>query len=161
MSNELHKISTADLPNEFAITNETGDVLMLVLATDSGYINVDFRGIKIKGARVFELGGPEQDDGPTMDGRIGVDIPESDRDVPTFLSIDGDFERFNLRAEDPDEQDRVHNLCRRLRKDTPKSCQHGHAECSPIEGGSCSRTVQRKLYELVDADSKARIEANF
>lgn len=91
MTDSLKKISVDELPNEFAITDSDGNVLLLILMTESGYVNVDFRGIKTKGARVFKLGGPVQDDGPTMNGKIDVDIPDVE-DVPSFLSVDGNID---------------------------------------------------------------------
>jgi len=91
MSNELKKISLDELPAEFALTNSEGDIVMLVFqGKDSGYLSVDFKGVRSPGARVFELGGVVQEHGPTISNRLDVEVPEV-KEHDSYLNVDGHF----------------------------------------------------------------------
>ena len=69
-----------------------GRIVLMMLATDSGYVNIDIHALDIRGARTMELSGPEGEYGPTLTNVI--QWTEGERkatEAPTFFSVDGDL----------------------------------------------------------------------
>lgn len=83
------QIKLSDLEGDTEIVDDEGNTIILITRQGGhGHTNIDITSKVdvLLGARVFELGGPVQNNGPTISNRHNLDIPQVDD--PVIFSVD-------------------------------------------------------------------------